>query len=179
MRFKILSIAGPLALLTCCAPSPLPTPAPAPAPAPPPSAPPPPAPPPTAWQDAPLTPGRWSYRSEGQRSAAAYGASGAIPVLTLRCERPSRTISVERTLAAIPATASTITIRTSFGDAQWPAAVADPTRPLLSAQRTATDPLFDKLAYTRGRFMIEASSGGALILPAWPEVARVIEDCRS
>lgn len=125
-----------------------------------------------------MTPGGWSYRSEGQRSGAAYGIRGAAPVLTLRCERLNRTISLERPVPAAPTTAGAITVRTTFGDAQWPASAADPARPLLSVRRAATDPLFDRIAYSRGRFMIEASGAGALILPAWPEVARVIEDCR-
>jgi hypothetical protein len=38
--------------------------------------------------------------------------------------------------------------------------------------------MLDKLAYSLGRTMIEASGTPTLILPAWPEVARVIEDCR-
>jgi hypothetical protein len=39
------------------------------------------------------------------------------------------------------------------------------------------DPLLDQMAYSRGRFML-AAGGQELIVPAWPEVARVVEDCR-
>jgi hypothetical protein len=42
----------------------------------------------------------------------------------------------------------------------------------------ATDPLLDQIAFTRGRFMLAAGTL-ELILPAWPEIARVVEDCRS
>ena len=40
------------------------------------------------------------------------------------------------------------------------------------------DPLLDQIAFSRGRFLVQAEGGPSLILPAWPEPARVIEDCR-
>lgn len=69
-------------------------------------------------------------------------------------------------------------IITSFGDAQWPASAIDQGQPLRSVLLASTDPALDKVAYSRGRIMIETSATERLILPSWPEVARVIEDCR-
>jgi hypothetical protein len=69
-------------------------------------------------------------------------------------------------------------IVTSFGDAQWPVGAVDPGQPLLSVLLASTDAALDKIAYSRGRIMIEASGTERLILPSWPEIARVIEDCR-
>ena len=40
------------------------------------------------------------------------------------------------------------------------------------------DPLLDAMAFSRGRFMLEMGGSQTLILPAWSEVGRVIEDCR-
>ena len=40
------------------------------------------------------------------------------------------------------------------------------------------DPILDAIAFSRGRFMVAVTGGPRLILPAWAEVARVIEDCR-
>jgi hypothetical protein len=34
------------------------------------------------------------------------------------------------------------------------------------------------MAFSRGRFMVEAQGMATLVLPAWPEPARVVEDCR-
>ena len=40
------------------------------------------------------------------------------------------------------------------------------------------DPMLDKLAYSRGRFVVEVTGLSPLKLPSFAEVARVIEDCR-
>jgi hypothetical protein len=39
-------------------------------------------------------------------------------------------------------------------------------------------PMLDAMAFARGRFAVEAEGLSPLYLPSWPEVARVIEDCR-
>lgn len=40
------------------------------------------------------------------------------------------------------------------------------------------DPILDAIAFSRGRFAFEAAGLPTLYLPSWPEVSRVIEDCR-
>ena len=40
------------------------------------------------------------------------------------------------------------------------------------------DPLLDAIAFSRGRFALEAAEREALYLPSSPELSRVIEDCR-
>jgi hypothetical protein len=35
------------------------------------------------------------------------------------------------------------------------------------------------MAYSRGRIGVTVSGTSPLIVPAWPEVARLVEDCRS
>lgn len=154
MRRAWLPLLG-LALLDACVaprqapPPPAPAPAPTPAPAPPPA----PAP---EWRDRAYSPGDWSYAA----GEARFGLPGAEPQLRLRCA--DRQVTVE-----LPgATPGPVTIRTSYGDT---------VRSNLSFG--ATDPLLDQIAYSRGRFMV-AGGGRELILPAWPEVQRVIEDCR-
>lgn len=42
----------------------------------------------------------------------------------------------------------------------------------------ARDPLLDAMAFSRGRFAVEAAGTAALYIPSWTEVSRVIEDCR-
>lgn len=128
-----------------------------------------------------MTPGGWMYRADTQRSAAFYGNSNGTtpPVLAIRCDRQGRSIRLDRALPAHATSAGMIRVTTSFGDTQWPAQTIDPGQPLLSARLAATDPALDKMAYSRGRIMIEASGTERLILPAWPEMARVIENCRA
>jgi hypothetical protein len=40
------------------------------------------------------------------------------------------------------------------------------------------DTLLDWMAFSRGRFMVQSSGAPTLYVPAWPELARVVEDCR-
>jgi len=48
----------------------------------------------------------------------------------------------------------------------------------LRAELAARDPLLDAMAFSKGRFAIETPGVPPLYLPSWPEVTRVIEDCR-
>jgi len=159
-----------LGLMASCAPRREP-PAPAPAPPAPPPAPALPAPPPLEWQDAPLSEGDWSYRSEGAGSSAVYGPA-AGPAFLFRCDA-GRSISLVR---AGVSSGSSLTIRTTFGNRALPATVQPDG---LVASLPAADPLLDQMVFSRGRFAVQAEGQTLLILPAWPELARVIEDCRS
>ena len=40
------------------------------------------------------------------------------------------------------------------------------------------DPLLDAMAFSRGHFAVEVAGVAAVYAPSWPEVSRVIEDCR-
>ena len=153
--------------LAACAPQ---RPAPVPIPPPPPPPAPPAAPPAPGWDDAPLSAGDWTLIDQGGAASAAFGAPEA-PAFQLRCE-PNRQVSLIR-LRALAGAA--LTIRTSYGERALPAA-AQPAG--LAATLAASDPLLDEIVFSRGRFAVESEGLPRLILPAWPEPARVIEDCR-
>jgi hypothetical protein len=146
------------ALLAGCASKPAPAPRPTPAvrPAPPPLMPP---PPPTEtsadWRDLPLTAGDWSYAGGAGGSEAHYAGFGR------RCEAARGQIVLTREGAA------TFRVRTSYGE-----------RALAAGSLPAADSLLDEIAFSRGRFTVEADGLPTLVVPAWPEPARVIEDCR-
>ena len=160
----ILSTAAALSLAACATPPAAPVaPAPAPAAPNPPPAPPPPPPAPTDWRDIALTPGDWSYRSEAAGSVAQYGAG--TPAFALRCEAGARRLVVERPGAAA---GTRLVVRTSFGERVLAAGAAIP----------AGDPFLDQIAFSRGRFTVSAEGLPMLVIPAWPEPARAIEDCR-
>ena len=42
----------------------------------------------------------------------------------------------------------------------------------------ARDPLLDAMAFSKGRFALEVAGLPTLYVPSYPEVTRVIEDCR-
>ncbi|WP_070154409.1 hypothetical protein [Sphingobium phenoxybenzoativorans] len=175
MRFPITASLITLAL-AACVPASKPVEAPPPPPAAPPA--PPPAPEPTGdWQERPLTPGDWSYRVEQGGSVALFGPPANEAALTVRCDLGGRRILFSRP-GTVPASGGGMTVRTTFGAVQWPASNDGASVPHVIAARSAGDAALDQIAFSRGRFAIETSGLPTLVLPSWPEVARVIEDCR-
>ncbi|WP_414899800.1 hypothetical protein ACMT1E_09155 [Sphingomonas flavalba] len=147
-----------------------------------PSAPVSPAPPPTPvpanassdWRDWPVTPGDWRYAAEGG-GVSRYGVAGRATELILRCDRQARAIVLSR--AAAGPVSGAMTIQTSSGAnavAVTQAAAGAPAE----ARLPATSPLLDQMAFSRGRFVVSLAGTARLVVPAWPEVSRVIEDCR-
>ena len=144
--------------------------APRPAPAPSPSAALP-TPAPVEWQYRPATPGTWSYRADGAGSAATFSSPASGTLLSVRCDPAAGRVSFLRAGAG----QGSLTIRTSFGAVSWPATSSSSG---MLAVRAASDTVLDQIAYSRGRFAVEAQGLDTLILPAWAELGRVIEDCR-
>lgn len=137
--------------------------------------PPPPAPPaPADWRDIALTPGDWSYGPDRRGGTAAYfGGAETEPLFVIRCE-PSRQV----TLSIEGAVRGTMTVRTSYGARTLPLTIEAQPIAYSHATLPATDPLLDGIAFSRGRFTIEAPGQTMIVLPAWAEPARVVEDCR-
>lgn len=162
-------VAGAVALGSCAAPRMIPTrPATTPTPTPPPApAAPLPAPPKsTAWADMPATPGDWRWGMEGGRSVARFAGQ-----LVLRCDPAARTVQIER----VGSTAATaLVVRTQTLERRLAAAQPG----LLAATLPARDPLLDAMAFSKGRFAVEAAGLPTLYVPSWTEVSRVVEDCR-
>ena len=82
----------------------------------------------------------------------------------MRCDSATRRITLTR-----PGATGALTITTSYAPITWP------TSPVALA---ASDPALDRIAFSRGRFTVESAGTARLVLPAWAEPARVIEDCR-
>lgn len=128
------------------------------------------------WRDWPITPGDWRYARDAAGSAARFGPAGAAPELTIACDTTSRGILLART-GPVGAAPTALTIQTSTGATAHATTPRGADRPI-EARLAARDPALDAMAFSRGRFMIMAAGVPRLIAPAWPEVARVIEDCR-
>lgn len=123
---------------------------------------------PADWRDRPYTPGSWHYADR----KAAYGADGVPPLLVMQCD-PGRQLVLLSVLGASP----TLTVRTSYGQRDWPASPGAEGRSVISF--AATDPALDQIAFSRGRFSISGPGLAEMDIPAWAEPSRVIEDCRS
>jgi hypothetical protein len=109
------------------------------------------------WPDRPLSPGDWTYSGDAAGSEARFAGFG------LRCDSARRRIVLFREGAS-----GALRVRTSYG-----------ARSLSAGETLApADPLLDEMAFSRGRFAVEADGAETLIVPAWAEPARVTEDCR-
>jgi hypothetical protein len=171
-------VALTIALLASCVAPPRPTAAPSP-PLPPPVAP---AllaaPPQQDWRDIPLTPGNWAWRGgAGRNSIAQYGLAGQAAQFALRCDLDTRAVIFSRG-GGVASAANSMTFTTSFGPFSLPASYGGGQPPAIVASASARDPHLDQIAFSRGRFLVDVAGQRRLVLPAWPEVARVIEDCR-
>ena len=150
-------------------------------PAPPPpraATPPPPVPAPAPlsgdWRDWPLTPGTWRYQRDARGTHAAFGAGGGEPRLVLRCEASGRRIFLSR-----PGRASgALTVRTTSTTRALPVRAAGGGASDVVVELPSRDPLLDAMAFSRGRFVIEQAGAPTLVVPAYAEIGRVIEDCR-
>lgn len=169
----VLALAMLSALTAACSntrviPPPQPVPTPTPRPAPPP--PPPPSRPATqGWQDAPITPGNWTWGLEGGQSVARFAGGTFV----LRCDRATGTITLTRTGAST--SVEPLTVTTTAGVRTLS---ATPQSGGLAVSLPARDPLLDAIAFSRGRFAVETPGLEPLYVPSWPEVSRVSEDCR-
>jgi hypothetical protein len=163
MRFtRFAPLAGLMLLAACGArvvPPSAPPPAPAPAPAPAPTPTPTPAPTFSSWMDAPATPGDWRYAN----GVASFGQAGQAR-LTLGCASGSVRIAYS------DSSAERLTFRTETISRAVAASAG-------VASFAPRDPLLDAIAFSKGRFAVEAGSE-TLYVPAYPEISRVIEDCR-
>jgi len=180
MRHQFLAasslLLGILALAACMR---APQPAPQPRPAPPRPAPAPiatPAPPSSDWRDWSITPGAWSYRADSRGSVALFGVANADPDFTLRCDKGANAVYLSRHGEA---RGTGFTIRTSTMTRALPTQGMAGAAGYVGAVLTPEDRLLDAIGYSRGRFVVEAPPLAALALPAWPEVLRVVEDCRN
>lgn len=152
----MLAIAGCTAVPKPQAPPPerpAPTPTPAPAPAPTPTG---------SWESRPVNAGGWRYDA-GNRTASFVQTGNPGALLTMVCSGGNiRLTSALDGNVALRTSAGTDTIRFDDGNATMP----------------SRDVRLDRIAFSRGRFAIEAPGGGALTLPVQSEIGRVIEDCR-
>lgn len=130
---------------------------------------------PTDFSIAPPLPGNWVYAARADGSEASFLDASGRPQLFVRCIRSTRQVTLAR-----PATAAApfLNIWTTSQTRNLPASY-DPATYRLSARVTAYDPVLDAIAFSRGRFAVIVSGTTALIVPAWEEPARVIEDCRA
>lgn len=128
------------------------------------------------WSVDDLTPGEWriSRSDSGSRVTFTDGRSAVQAIIA--CGNGA--LSLSRS-GAVPADAAVMMrVRTSFAQRALSVRVDRDAR-LIHTSLDKRDPLWDQIAYSRGRFLIETSFQPPLIVPVRPEISRVIEDCRA
>ncbi len=136
----------------------------------------------SGWRDLPQTPGSWTYSADSSGSVARFGQPGAGALVALRCDRGRAAVVLQRAgfgSSDVPATITTTSTARRLTAVPAGGAAAVRNAPIAFEMAfAARDPLLDAIAFSRGRFMLEMRGSQTLILPAWSEVGRVIEDCR-
>lgn len=126
--------------------------------------------------DAPATPGDWSYRQTAGGSQALFGNRASGTVLTLQCSRDAGQVLLVRpgnATGPVPMRILTETeSRTVTGTPERGSAAS------LVVSIPARDGLLDAMAISKGRFAVETAGLPTLYAPSWPEITRVVEDCR-
>ena len=117
--------------------------------------------------------GTWVYAAVTGGSAATF--SSAATQLVVSCARASRQVAISRSASGA---APFILVWTSAQSRNLPASY-NPATSRLNASVSAFDPLLDAIAFSRGRAGFSAPNQPTLVVPAWAEVARVVEDCRA
>lgn len=173
----LLTAAALSALLASCASPPPPPPRPIPRPQPSYTPPPPPRPvqPAPDWRDRPITPGDWRWSRTGGVSSARFGEGPRGATLEFRCDRAANAVLLIRNGAVDgPTPVTIVTTSTSRSLTGQPLAGS----PALVVALPLRDPLLDAIIFSRGRFAVEARGLAPIYAPTWPEIARVVEDCR-
>jgi hypothetical protein len=119
--------------------------------------------------------GNWTYAATPDGSEAAFANASTVPQLLVHCTRATRHVSIAK---AATAAAPFINVWTSSQARSAPASF-NPATGRLTIDLAPTDPLLDAISSSRGRIGFSIAGQPALVIPAWAEAARVIEDCRA
>ena len=119
--------------------------------------------------------GRWAWTPTASGSEATFLDSAGRAQLWLTCLRGARVVTMARPASG----AAPFLMAWTSSQSRNLLASYNPATGRTTAQLSATDNLLDALAFSRGRVGIGVSGTPPLVAPAWPEIARVVEDCRA
>ena len=119
--------------------------------------------------------GSWSYAATSDGSEASFSNGSGAVQLTVHCTRATRRVSIAK---AASAAAPMLNVWTSSLTRSVPSSF-NPGTGRLTIELATYDPLLDAIATSRGRVGFSVGNEPALVVPAWAEAARVIEDCRA
>ena len=118
--------------------------------------------------------GNWSYAPAVDGSEAVFSNASGNPQLWVHCTRPTRRVTISR---AATTAAQALNVWTSSQTKEMVASF-NPATGRLTSDFGNYDPLLDAIVSSRGRVGFSYGAQPPLIVPAWAEIARVVEDCR-
>ena len=121
-----------------------------------------------------VAPGLWTYQATTAGSAARFIDSTNTARLVIECTKATRRVTIAHTSATA---APSIFLWTSSAARSLPARF-EPNAMRVTAELPAFDNLLDGIAFSRGRIAVSMPGAVPLVMPAWPEAARTVEDCR-
>lgn len=110
------------------------------------------------------------------RSTASFGQPGAAALLTLACDRATATVRLVH--AGSIGSQVPLGVTTTSGSFPLMSDVPAADTGQIATTIPARAKVLDAMAYSRGRFVVEVAGLAPSYVPAWPEVSRVVEDCR-
>ncbi|MFL6777388.1 MAG: hypothetical protein ACJ8FN_13490 [Sphingomicrobium sp.] len=119
--------------------------------------------------------GNWNYAPAADGSEATFADSAGNGQLWVHCTRATRRVSIAKRASA-PAPVLNVwtsSLTRSVGSSFNPATGR------LTIDLATYDPLLDAITMSRGRVGFGIGGEPPLVVPAWAEAARVIEDCRA
>jgi hypothetical protein len=119
--------------------------------------------------------GSWSYSAIPGGSEAKFANTSGFPQLWVQCTRATRRIRIARPASGA---APFVSVWTSSQTRSVPSAF-NPATGRLTIELAGFDPLLDAISSSRGRIGFAVGAQPPLVVPPWPEAARVIEDCRT
>ena len=119
--------------------------------------------------------GDWSYSASTDGGEARFTDARAVPQLFVHCSRATRRVTISKLAAG---QAAFLSIWTS-SQQRTIASSFNPATGRLTGELAAADSLLDAMSSSRGRIAVSAGTEPSLVVPAWPEIARVVEDCRA
>ncbi|PIW54673.1 MAG: hypothetical protein COW16_10210 [Sphingomonadales bacterium CG12_big_fil_rev_8_21_14_0_65_65_10] len=128
------------------------------------------------WRAQPLTEGEWAYAADAQTSSATFAKVDGPARFRIICDISSQLVTLER-VGMTAAEGDFMKVRTEILQRDLPTATPDRRVLQTFAYLDRGDPLLDALARSEERFAIQLSFI-QLYLPASPDVARVVSDCR-
>ena len=97
----------------------------------------------------------------------------------MQCDRAGQRLVVARSGSFADGVSGRMSIRTSNALQTYPVTNSADRSGFVTATLAPRDPQLDAMVFSRGKFVVSIKGSTDLVIPAWAEIARIVEDCRA